>query len=642
MGDLQGDPVSGNLYKVADSLFIDVVTAQSDDINRASAFAALARINALYMIARAGSGHIGSSFSSLDIVTWLYLVEMNHAADSPDIYFSSKGHDVPGLYSVLIGLGLLESKKLDQLRRLNGLPGHPDVRTPGIAFNSGSLGMGVSKAKGLLEADRLNGVSRQVFVLTGDGELQEGQFWESLQGAANRETGDLTVIIDHNKYQSDSSVEQTSDLGNLDRKFAAYGWHVERCDGHDYTALKTAIKAARKMKEKPSVIIADTIKGRGVGFMEHTSMSKTDVFYKFHSGAPSSENYLKAVQELIGNARKELAPLGITSPQFVETGGAVPTAAQTEQPDKLIVAYSDALIAIAGRDERIVALDADLILDTGLIHFRDRFPERFIECGIAEQDMVSQAGAMAGQGKLPFVHSFACFLTTRPNEQIYNNASENRKVVYVGSLAGILPAGPGHSHQAVRDIASLNGIPGLIQIQPSCEGETTAVVEWSAASTTESVYIRLHTLPTIIEFSLPENYKLEVGKGCPLTDGDDAILFAYGPMMLNQAMRIHHKLQSKGVHIQIINMPWLNRIDEDWLKEITRSFANIFTLDDHYIAGGQGALISSAIACLGLGIRTTLFGVDQLPQCGRNDEVLIAHGLDADTLVSKIELVLSQ
>ena len=107
-------------------------------------------------------------------------------------------------------------------------------------------------------------------------------------------------------------------------------------------------------------------------------------------------------------------------------------------------------------------------------------------------------------------------------------------------------------------------------------------------------------------------------------------------------MRIHHKLQSNGVHIQVINMPWLNRVDEDWLEEITRSFANIFTLDDHYIAGGQGALISSAIARLGLGIRTTLFGVDRLPQCGRNDEVLIAHKLDADTLASKIELVLSQ
>src|SRR5207248_1035420 len=159
----------------------------------------LARVNALYMIAAAGSGHIGSSFSAMDIVSWLYLNELrrpdaNTSAAFGDLYFSSKGHDVPGLYAVLIGLGDLDFDLLHQLRRLGGLPGHPDVSTSGVVTNTGSLGMGVSKAKGMVEANRLLGRDQRIFVLTGDGELQEGQFWESLGTAAIRRMGEIVVI----------------------------------------------------------------------------------------------------------------------------------------------------------------------------------------------------------------------------------------------------------------------------------------------------------------------------------------------------------------------------------------------------------------------------------------------------------------
>src|SRR5688500_15900507 len=161
------------------------------------------------MIARAGSGHIGSSFSCLDIVSWLLLEELG----ADDLYFSSKGHDAPGYYAALIGLGRLPEEKLHALRRLFGLPGHPDVRTAGVVANTGSLGMGISKAKGMVLAHRMRRESRRVFVLTGDGELQEGQIWESLAGAVAARMHELTVIVDHNKLQSDRFVVSTSDLG---------------------------------------------------------------------------------------------------------------------------------------------------------------------------------------------------------------------------------------------------------------------------------------------------------------------------------------------------------------------------------------------------------------------------------------------
>ena len=201
-----------------------------DSIARCSLFATLCRINTLYMISSAGSGHLGSSFSSLDIVAWLYLNELRRSPDTTptDIFFSSKGHDVPGLYAILIGLGLLPFYKLHTLRRLGGLPGHPDVSTPNIAANSGSLGMGISKAKGMILADRLDGRDRRIFVMTGDGELQEGQIWESLQGASNSKMRELTVIVDHNKIQSDHWVTDTSALGSLEARFGSFGWHVQR------------------------------------------------------------------------------------------------------------------------------------------------------------------------------------------------------------------------------------------------------------------------------------------------------------------------------------------------------------------------------------------------------------------------------
>ena len=195
----------------------------------AAAFATLARINTLGMIAGAWSGHIGTSFSSLEIMSWLFLNEMrdlDKGDEACDIFFSSKGHDAPALYSVLIGLGLLPPDSLYQLRRLHGLPGHPHVETPYIQANTGSLGMGISKAKGMALANRLAGTPRRIFVLTGDGELQEGQFWESLGSAVTRGLGEIVAIIDHNKIQSDTWVHEVSHLGDLEAKLRAFGWHV--------------------------------------------------------------------------------------------------------------------------------------------------------------------------------------------------------------------------------------------------------------------------------------------------------------------------------------------------------------------------------------------------------------------------------
>ncbi len=607
-------------------------------VPRAELFATLCRINALYMIARARSGHIGSSFSSLDIVSWLYLNELRAGSDgtAENLYFSSKGHDAPGLYAVLLALGRIPFEQIHLLRRLGGLPGHPDVATPGIVTNTGPLGMGISKAKGMIFANRLQGRSAKVFVMTGDGELQEGQIWESLATAAQRKLGELTVLVDHNKVQSDTHVAAVSDLGDLEKKFAAFGWATARCDGHDLAALSRVLRRLDRVTEQPKVIVCDTVKGRGVSFMEHTAMTDADRFYRFHSGAPDDDTYSRALAELVSRANDALKAAG-ADPLRLETGSR-PKAANLTGAQRLVPAYSRALLRLAGRHPNLVALDADLVLDTGLIPFQDQLPERFVECGIAEQDMVSQAGGMALAGLLPVVHSFACFLSTRPNEQIYNNATERTKIIYVGSLAGVLPSGPGHSHQSVRDISALGGVPGLVMLEPSCEAEVGLALDWCVEGGPESAYLRLVSIPYQIPFELPADYQLVPGRGVVLRDGSDAVIFGYGPVMLSEAWRAADLLAEQGIGLRVVNLPWLNRVDDEWLREMVRGHDHVFTLDNHYVDGGQGEMLAARLAELGLAqaIELRRLGLTDIPVSAQNDEALRAHGLDAEGIARAV------
>jgi transketolase len=634
MGDLIGQVVAGKHYYVSSREFARVRASINDPVKAACVFSTMARINALYMIARAGSGHIGSSFSSMEIVSWLHL----HELQDNGLYFSSKGHDAPGLYAVMIALGLLPEDKLHQLRRLGGLPGHPDIHTPGMVTNTGSLGMGISKAKGMVEAARLGGRKTSIFVMLGDGELQEGHIWESLASAANRKLHEIVAIIDHNKLQSDTFVQQVSDLGDLEAKFRAFGWHVERCDGHDLKAFSEILNRLRDITDKPKIIIADTIKGKGVTVWESTAMAADQEFYKYHSGAPLAREYREAVQQLIDRVNTDLAA-GATSPLELEEID-VPEAPAAAERKRLIPAYTAALLSAAERRAEIVALDADLILDTGLIEFRDRFPGRFIECGIAEQDMVSQAGGMALGGLLPIVHSFACFLSARPNEQIYNNSTEGRKIIYVGSLAGVVPGGPGHSHQAVRDISALASMPGMTLVEPSCAEEVAPLLDWCIEQAPGACYMRLISVPVVMEFALPSGYVPVHGQGVTVADGKDVILISYGPVMLSEAVKASRLLAKQNVSAKVVNLPWLNAVDPSWLRSIVAGSRLVVTLDNHYLAGGQGEMVGAALASIG-GPKLVRLGLSEVPLSGTNEEVLGAHRLDAVHIASAITRALT-
>ena len=613
--------------------------AGADPVRRAAAFADACRINALYMIARAGSGHVGTSFSCMDILSWLHL----EVLEEGDRYFSSKGHDAPALYSVLIGTGALPFEGLHGLRRLGGLPGHPDaVETPDLWTSTGSLGMGISKARGFARANRLQGRRGRVFVLTGDGELQEGQFWESLGPTANGGFGEITAIVDHNKLQSDTYVSEVSDLGDLERKAEAFGWVVARCDGNDIQELARALDQLAAERERPKLLVADTLKGAGVSFMEpHDLPVASTSLYGFHSGAPTPEEYERALTELEARLAERLAAIGLPAPELSSDESAQRSPAPV-RPQRLVTAYGQALVREAERDPRVVALDADLVLDTGLVPFRERFPERFVECGIAEQDMVSQAGAMALAGLLPVCHSFACFLAARPNEQIYNNATEETKVVYVGSLAGLVPGGPGHSHQSVRDISALGAMPGMSLIEPYCEREAELALRWALQEAGGPVYLRLVSVPWELGFEPPPQDALVEGRGTVVRDGEDALLVAAGPVMVSQAFAAAERLREDGIRCGVVALPWLRDIDGAWIAELAAE-APILCLDNHYASGGQGDALLAALAEASPATagQVRKLAVERVPRCGTNDEVLSAHGLDAASVAERVQAELA-
>jgi transketolase len=469
--------------------------------------------------------------------------------------------------------------------------------------------------------------------MTGDGELQEGQIWESLQPAANDGLGEIIVVVDHNKLQSDSAVAAVSDLGRIEDKFRGFGWEVRRADGHDMGAIGVVFGEFARIGDRPKVLIADTVKGKGVSFME--GLACGDATYHFHAGAPSLKDYLAAVDELTAgvNGRLEL----LKQPSLALQTSPLPARVAPSKPERLVVAYGEELLQIARTRPDIVVLDADLLSDCGIEAFKAELPDRFIECGIAEQHMVSAAGGMALRGMLPIVHSFACFLSTRANEQIYNNATERRKIIYTATLAGAVPGGPGHSHQSVRDISAIGSVPGLTVIEPCSEREARMAIRWAIESNDASTYLRFVNVPLDLPYSLPASYVLAPGRGVTLRAGQDVAIVGYGPVLMSSAWRAAEGLAANRISAAVVNLPWLNRIDDSWVRETLDRFPLIVTLDNHYTTLGQGVMVAAALARNRVRADVRTIGLTEIPACGTNSEVLQHHGLDGASIARTIQ-----
>ncbi|MGZ4409589.1 MAG: transketolase family protein [Gaiellaceae bacterium] len=295
-------------------------------------------------------------------------------------------------------------------------------------------------------------------------------------------------------------------------------------------------------------------------------------------------------------------------------------------------AYGEELQRLVAERPEVVVLDADLASDCRIRAVEFEQPSRFIEVGIAEQDMVSMAAGLAREGLLPVVNSFASFLAARSNEQIYNQASEGTKVIYALHYAGLIPAGPGKSHQSIRDVSLLAALPNMTVVQPANSEETRALLRWAVEDAQDNVAVRLAIGPSPRSIELPAVAETP-GRGTVLREGSDALLFAYGPVLLHEALNAAEVL---GTKVQVVNMPWLNRVDPEWLAELVEPVGEIFVAEDHAPVGALGDSLRRHLD----GRSVTVFGVEGWPACGTPIEALRFHGLDGASLADRIALAL--
>ena len=408
---------------------------------------------------------------------------------------------------------------------------------------------------------------------------------------------------------------------------------MRRGDGHDFRVIRDTLAHFATVTDKPKVFIADTIKGKGVSFME--GLACGDQTYHFHAGAPSLEDYVAATREMLSRVNERLAAHGLPAVELATSP--LPVRISPKNPEKIVLAYGDELLAMARQRPEIIVMDADLLSDCGIEAFKAELPERFIECGIAEQHMVSAAGGMALRGMLPVVHSFACFLSTRANEHIYNNATEKKKIIYTATLAGLVPGGPGHSHQSVRDISAIGAVPGLIAFEPCSEREARLAIRWAVEQNPESTYLRFVNVPLDLPYALPADYALKVGRGVVLRPGTDVALVGYGPLLMTNAWRAADELAGRGISAAVIDLPWLNRIDDQWVRDVLGSSRRIVTLDNHYLEFGQGVMVGAALARTGVRAEVTSLGLKEIPACGSNVDVLAYHGLDGASIARSVK-----
>jgi transketolase len=445
--------------------------------------------------------------------------------------------------------------------------------------------------------------------------------------------------------QSDKPTEEIVALGDLEAKLGAFGWDVETVDGHDHSALRGAFVRFAEGDDVPKALVARTIKGKGVSFMEHpAALAEGGGTYRWHAGAPDDDAFARASAELEARLSERCAALGLEPPAAEAVEPEAPSGGLEGEPESgagsrravvteeyVVEAYGEALLELAGERDDLVVLDADLASDCRIRGFELAYPERFFQCGIAEQDMVSTAAGMARHGLLPVVNSFASFLASRGNEQIYNQASEGSKVIYALHYAGLIPAGPGKSHQSLRDISLLAALPNVAIVQPGSSAETAALLRWAVEDAEESVAVRLAIGPSPRRLELPA--QLSVGRGTVLREGSDAALVAYGPVMLHEALVAAERLAESGeLSLRVVAMPWLNRFDGDWLAAALAGLDHVFVLEDHAPVGGLGDALRAALE----GRAVTVFGVEGWPACGTPPEALRFHGLDGASLAARI------
>jgi len=608
------------------------------------ALANLIRRDSIDLTTQSGSGHPTTCMSAADIMSWVFFRELRLDAQDlnhplADKYIFSKGHAAPLLYALMYRLGYLEAAELKTFREIGSrLEGHPTLRLPGVVAATGSLGQGLSVGVGMAEVYRREGRDQKVYVLMGDGEINEGQVWEAAMLAGSRQLDNLIAIVDRNKIQQSNFCEQIVDSEPLHEKFQAFGWETVRINGHDFEAIATAFAQARAQRGKPFMIIADTEKGYGVSFLSgqlkcHGVALKPEDKAKAYAELPVAEDL--DIQALIQSkhsfpAAPVLAPVKLEYTLSAEDFDASKTYAAR-------AAYGDALKKLGGLSERIWVLDGDTSNSTYSDRFAGAYPERHLECGIAEQNLVSVGVGIAATGKVAVSNSFARFFE-RAYDQIEMGAYSQANFKVVGSHVGVSIGEDGASQMAMADCGFMRALPGAVVLSPSDYVSafklTQALLEHEGFC-----YMRTFRGAAPVLYSADESFALGDYKVLRQHADDRAVVMATG-YVLHEALKAVDQLASEGLHLRVIDAYCLQPFDGDKLRQecLSLGVKHVFTLEDHYAVGGLGDVALEALN--GTGVRVEKLAVTAYPESGSPEALMAKYGVDAQALQQRVRQVL--
>jgi len=635
----------------------------------------------LVALCAAGSGHAGGTLSIMDIAAALYLRVADHDPKNPnwadrDRIVWSTGHKAPSLYLGLAFAGFCPKEDVALLRKLySSYQGHPHwLKLPGVEVSTGSLGQGLSIAVGIALAGKLNQKNHRVFCIMGDGEQQEGQIWEAAMEAGHYKLDNLVGIVDRNRLQIDGWVKDVMNVEPLEEKYRSFGWEVLTINGHDMKEVVEALEKAKAGCGKPTVIIADTVKGKGVSFMENIA--------GWHGKTPNLEELNKSlkelglegqipVEQLFAHARQYQAEverkLDAKMPKFHRNYWWNSTENMKVQMKPTRLGFGQSLAA-NGDDPRVVCFGLDISGSITISEFYANKPERksrWISMGIAEQSATSAAAGLAKEGKLPVFGTYATFAAARNLDQIRTSVCYgNFNVLIAGAHGGVSVGPDGATHQALEDLFAMCGLPNMNVVVPCDIVETRKATDYLLLKHVGPKYIRFarEATPIVTDEKTPfvfgkanvirlrregTNFieafetKLESEHG---DEGEDLTIIACGPMV-PEAMRAAWILkQDFGYETRVLNLHTLKPLDTGAIVRAARDTSVVLTAEEHQI-GAVAWPVSSAItqepSLYGTPVITGAIGVkDRFGDSGAPWELIKEFEVSAEHIAAKaVELM---
>lgn len=595
------------------------------------------RIHSLKMTTKAGSGHPTTCLSCAELVACLFFYEMRYNIKDPedwanDEFVLSKGHAAPILWAAYAEAGIIPERSLMSLRKItSALEGHPTPRMKWVKAATGSLGQGLSVGVGMALAMKLGKSPGRVFVLMGDGECAEGAVWEACNAAVNLKLDNLCAVVDVNRLGQSGQTMHGHDLKAYERKFKTFGWEAIPVDGHRVDQILQAFKKARG-SHKPAAILAKTIKGKGVSFVEDKN--------GWH-GKPLKE-------EELGRALEELGPMpAVDAKKYVRIPKKMhnhrllrrSNFKRTPYKDKTATrrAYGNALLSLAGVNEAVVALDGDVKNSTYAEDFFESFPKRAFQVYIAEQSMVGMAIGLSSKGYLPFVATFSAFLS-RAHDQIRMAGYSFSNIKFCGSHSGVSIGEDGPSQMGLEDLAMFRPIPGCAVLYP-CDAYSTEACLESMARQKGLAYLRTTRPATPLIYAKGEKFPVGGSKVVRKSKDDAAAVIAAG-ITVHEALKAHDELKREGISVRIIDAYSIQPVDRDNItREVEEAGKKAVVVEDHFQSGGLGEAVAGALSG---SARIIHLAVKELPRSGKPGELLDKYGINAGHIKDAVKELLSR